>query len=272
MSAGEGGGGGAVPTIGTALARTPAQTADPTSTPEKTGPALSDPRAMLGAVETRSVSPVFVGRGDELNMLNDALAGAAAGEPQALLIGGEAGVGKTRLVEEFATAACRQGAVVALGGCVEIGADGLPFASFSAALRALRRALPDELATAAAGQEEELARLLPEMGETSSARATGRDDEEAMARLFELTARLLERVAADHTVVVALEDLHWADASTRHLLAYLFRTLRTGRLVVLATYRSDDIHRRHPLRPCSPNSTGCARSAVSNSVASAARK
>ncbi|WP_153176025.1 AAA family ATPase, partial [Streptomyces sp. E2N171] len=62
-------------------------------------------------------------------------------------------------------------------------------------------------------------------------------------------ARLLERVAAEHTVVLVLEDLHWADASTRHLLAYLFRTLRTGRLVVLATYRSDDIHRRHPLRP-----------------------
>ncbi len=70
-----------------------------------------------------------------------------------------------------------------------------------------------------------------------------------MARLFELTARLLERVAADRTVVVALEDLHWADASTRHLLAYLFRTLRSGRLVVIATYRADDIHRRHPLRP-----------------------
>ncbi len=70
-----------------------------------------------------------------------------------------------------------------------------------------------------------------------------------MARLFELTARLLERVAARHTVVLVLEDLHWADASTRHLIAYLVRTLRTGRLVVLATYRSDDIHRRHPLRP-----------------------
>ncbi|WP_196218117.1 helix-turn-helix transcriptional regulator [Streptomyces blattellae] len=212
---------------------------------------------MLGTVETRSVSPVFVGRGDELDMLKDALAGAAAGEPQALLIGGEAGVGKTRLVEEFAAAAGRQGAVVALGGCVEIGADGLPFASFSAALRALRRALPGELAAAAQGQEEDLARLLPEMGETptartpgrSTARTTGRDDEQGMARLFEITARLLERVAADHTVVVALEDLHWADASTRHLLAYLFRTLRTGRLLVLATYRSDDIHRRHPLRP-----------------------
>ncbi|MFJ3308112.1 AAA family ATPase [Streptomyces sp. NPDC086549] len=204
---------------------------------------------MLGLVETRSVSPVFVGRADELDTLNDALARAAAGEPQALVVGGEAGVGKTRLVEEFATAACRRGAVVALGGCVEIGADGLPFAPFSTALRALRRALPGELAAAAAGQEEELARLLPELDEAAPTRTTGRHDEEGMARLFELTARLLERVAADRTVVVALEDLHWADASTRHLLSYLLRTLRTGRLVVLATYRSDDIHRRHPLRP-----------------------
>ncbi|MEV7994620.1 AAA family ATPase [Streptomyces sp. NPDC086077] len=200
---------------------------------------------MLGGVETRSVSPVFVGRAEEWDTLNDALTRAAAGEPQALLLGGEAGVGKTRLVEEFATAAVGKGAVVALGGCVEIGADGLPFAPFSTALRALRRELPAELAAAAAGQEEELARLLPELGESGASR----HDEEGMARLFELTARLLERVAACRPVVVALEDLHWADASTRHLLAYLFRTLRTGRLVVLATYRSDDIHRRHPLRP-----------------------
>ncbi|MGW2702452.1 helix-turn-helix transcriptional regulator [Streptomyces sp. NPDC001340] len=200
---------------------------------------------MLGPVETRSVSPVFVGRTDELDTLNDALARAAAGEPQALLLGGEAGVGKTRLVEEFAAAACRRAAVVAVGGCVEIGADGLPFAPFSTALRALRDALPEEFATAGAGQEEELARLLPELGEATS----NRHDEQGMARLFELTARLLERVAAAHTVVLGLEDLHWADASTRHLLAYLFRTLRTGRLLVLATYRADDIHRRHPLRP-----------------------
>ncbi|MGC4978618.1 helix-turn-helix transcriptional regulator [Streptomyces sp. DT199] len=200
---------------------------------------------MLGAVETRSVSPVFVGRAEELGTLHDALVRACEGEPQALLIGGEAGVGKTRLVEEFAAAARDRGAVVALGGCVEIGADGLPFAPFSTALRALRRELPGELAAAAAGQEEELARLLPELGESRA----GRHDEDGMARLFELTARLLERVTAEHTVVLALEDLHWADASTRHLLSYLLRTLRTGRLVVLATYRSDDIHRRHPLRP-----------------------
>ncbi|MFJ2827236.1 AAA family ATPase [Streptomyces sp. NPDC087263] len=201
---------------------------------------------MLGPMETRSVSPVFVGRAEELGVLHEALARAAAGEPQALLLGGEAGVGKTRLIEEFATSAGREGAIVACGGCVEIGADGLPFAPFSTALRALRRLLPDELSAAAAGQEDELARLLPELGEAGQGR---RYEEEGMARLFELTARLLERVAANRTVVVALEDLHWADASTRHLLAYLFRTLRSGRLVVVASYRADDIHRRHPLRP-----------------------
>ncbi|MEU8778990.1 AAA family ATPase [Streptomyces sp. NPDC048606] len=200
---------------------------------------------MLGDVETRSVSPVFVGRADELAVLVDALTRAEAGEPQALLIGGEAGVGKTRLTEEFLGEADRRGAVVVVGGCVEIGAEGLPFAPFSTALRSLLRRLPDELAAAAAGQEGELARILPELGETPR----GPHDEESTARLFELTARMLERLAADRTVVLVLEDLHWADTSTRHLLAYLFRTLAGGRLVVVATYRADDVHRRHPLRP-----------------------
>lgn len=207
---------------------------------------------MLGDVETRSVSPVFVGRAGELTTLTDALARAAGtaaggggGEPQALLIGGEAGVGKTRLVEEFLAVAVRREAVVAVGGCVEIGADGLPYAPFSTALRALRRTLPEEMTAACAGQEGELARLLPELGEAGREAA----DEHGTARLFELTARLLERISADRTVVLVLEDLHWADSSTRHLLAYLFRTLRSGRLVVIATYRADDIHRRHPLRP-----------------------
>ncbi|WP_323188212.1 AAA family ATPase [Streptomyces sp. NBC_00249] len=200
---------------------------------------------MLGGVETRSVSPVFVGRADELAVLVDALTRAEDQEPQALLMGGEAGVGKTRLTEEFLCEADRRGAVVAVGGCVEIGAEGLPFAPFSTALRSLLRQLPDELATAAAGQEDELARILPELGETPR----GPHDEESTARLFELTARMLERLAADRTVVLVLEDLHWADTSTRHLLAYLVRTLGSGRLVVVATYRADDIHRRHPLRP-----------------------
>ncbi|MGW4749871.1 helix-turn-helix transcriptional regulator [Streptomyces sp. NPDC004290] len=202
--------------------------------------------AMLGAVETRSVSPVFVGRAGELTALTEALSRATAGEPQALLIGGEAGVGKTRLIEEFLDTARDRDAVVALGGCVELGADGLPFAPFSAALRALRRRIPAELDAAAEGHEGELARLLPELGDPGSHEPS---DEDSTGRLFELTVRLLERLTADRTIVLVLEDLHWADASTRHLLTYLLRTLRRGRIVVVASYRADDIHRRHPLRP-----------------------
>ncbi len=206
---------------------------------------MSDPCAMLGGMQNQSVSPVFVGRAPELAVLGTALADAGAGRPQALLLGGEAGVGKSRLVEEFLAAAEASGAVVAVGGCVEAGADGLPFAPVATALRALHRRLGAELARAAAGQEGELARLLPELGE----RTREWHDEDGRARLFELTARLLERLAADRTLVVVIEDLHWADSSTRELLGYLFRSLTTARLVVLATYRSDDIHRRHPLRP-----------------------
>ncbi|WP_445194972.1 ATP-binding protein, partial [Streptomyces phytophilus] len=74
-------------------------------------------------------------------------------------------------------------------------------------------------------------------------------DADAKARLFEHAALLLERLAAGRTVVLALEDLHWSDRSTRELLGYLIRSLRGARVLLLATYRSDDIHRRHPLRP-----------------------
>ncbi|GAB3934536.1 hypothetical protein GCM10027614_07720 [Micromonospora vulcania] len=70
-----------------------------------------------------------------------------------------------------------------------------------------------------------------------------------MARLFELIARILERLASSRLVVLVIEDLHWADSSTRYLLGYLSRSRRLGRLLLVGTYRSDDIHRRHPLRP-----------------------
>ncbi|MGD3105891.1 helix-turn-helix transcriptional regulator [Streptomyces sp. YGL11-2] len=202
---------------------------------------------MLGSVENRAISPVFVGRAAELTALRDALAQVtASGAPQALLIGGEAGVGKTRLIEEFGETARAQGALVALGGCIEIGSEGLPFAPFSSILHTLNAHLPAELAAAVAGQEGELARILPELGETAG---DSHDEETGRARLFELTARLLERLAAHRTLVIVIEDLHWADRSTRELLAYLLRALHDADVLLVATYRSDDIHRRHPLRP-----------------------
>ncbi|MET9295239.1 AAA family ATPase [Streptomyces sp. NPDC003077] len=202
---------------------------------------------MLCGVETRSVSPVFVGRANELGSLRGALARVVAtGEPEALLIGGEAGVGKTRLIEEFVESARAEGVLVALGGCIEIGSEGLPYAPFSAILHTLHWHLRDELAAAVAGQEGELARIFPELGETSSG---AHDEEYGRARLFELTGRLLVRLAARRTLVVVIEDLHWADRSTRELFAYLLRALHDAHVLLVATYRSDDIHRRHPLRP-----------------------
>ncbi|WP_308405449.1 helix-turn-helix transcriptional regulator [Streptomyces tardus] len=196
-------------------------------------------------MQASSISPVFVGRQAELSTLERALSRAGTGEPQLLVVGGEAGVGKSRLIEEFLDVVRESGAVAAVGGCIEIGAEGLPFAPVSTVLRSLHRELGEELTDAAAGQEGELARLLPELGDA----AREFREEDGRARLFELSGRLLEALAQDRTLVLVIEDLHWADRSTREMLAYLLRSLHRSRLVLVATYRSDDIHRRHPLRP-----------------------
>ncbi|WP_280672386.1 MULTISPECIES: helix-turn-helix transcriptional regulator [unclassified Kitasatospora] len=199
-----------------------------------------------------SVSPVFVGRGSETATLTAALRRASAGQPQALLIGGEAGVGKTRLLEEFLCAADSgspdegaEGTVTMLGGCLEVGAEGLPYAPLVTAMRRLHRRLGPELARAAEGMENHLSRLLPEFGDAD----TEPNDEYGRARLFEHITRLFERLSAERTLVLAIEDLHWSDRSTRELLAYLISTLHRSRVLILATYRTDDLHRRHPLRP-----------------------
>lgn len=206
---------------------------------------VSESCAMLASMEQISVSPVFVGRGRETELLATALARAAAGEPQAVLVGGEAGIGKTRLVEEFLDGVGAPSAVAAVGGCLEVGAEGLPYGPLATALRRLHRELGPAFEQAAAGMEGHLARLLPEFGEADA----GSNDEFGRARLFDRTARLIERLAEDRTLVLVVEDLHWSDRSTRDLLAYLIRTLHRARVLVLATYRSDDLHRRHPLRP-----------------------
>ncbi|MCC9306989.1 AAA family ATPase [Kitasatospora sp. RB6PN24] len=192
-----------------------------------------------------SVSPVFVGRGSELAALGVALRRAREGQPQALLVGGEAGVGKTRLLEEFLAEAEAAGTVTMLGQCLEIGAEGLPYAPLVTALRRLHRRLGPELARAADGMEGHLARVLPEFGETDGEP----NDEYGRARLFEHIGRLFERLGAEHTLVLAIEDLHWSDRSTRELLGYLISTLHHSRVLICATYRTDDLHRRHPLRP-----------------------
>ncbi|WP_270157469.1 helix-turn-helix transcriptional regulator [Nonomuraea corallina] len=190
------------------------------------------------------VSPLFVGRAGELALLDGALAETRAGVGATVLVGGEAGVGKTRLVGEFTDRAGE--ALVLAGGCLELGTEGLPFAPFTAVLRGLVREFGrDRVAELVpGGTTRGLARLLPEFGEPD------RDGAEARARLFEQILGLLERLAEDRPVILVVEDAHWADRSTRDLLAFLVRYQRdTGRLMIVVTYRSDELHRAHPLRP-----------------------
>lgn len=190
------------------------------------------------------MSPLFVGRAAELDELLTALARAREGTSSTVLIGGEAGMGKSRLIAELAAHA--GDARVLVGGCIELGTDGLPFAPFTAMLRALVRDLGADgvAALVPGGSTRGLARLLPEFGEPEP------EDAHARLRLFEQILGLLERLSEREPVLLVIEDIHWADRSTRDLLSFLVRYRRPdARLLTIATYRVDEIHRRHPLRP-----------------------
>jgi DNA-binding CsgD family transcriptional regulator len=196
----------------------------------------------------RTTSPVLVGRADQLAVLEAALGPSGHGGPSVVLVGGEAGVGKSRLASEFAARASAAGARVLTGGCVELGTDGLPFAPFTTVLRELVRDLgPDGVAALLpSGASRDFARLLPEFGSADG----DPGDIVARARLFEQMLALLERLADDGPVVLLIEDAHWADRSTRDLLAFLVgRQQVLDGVLIVVTYRSDEMHRTHPLRP-----------------------
>ncbi len=205
-------------------------------------------RDMAGGV----ASPRFVGRSAELGRLEAAFAQARSGAPVTVCVGGEAGVGKTRLVSEFAGRVRQSGGRVLLGGCIELGEGALPFAPVAEALRGLGRELePDGLDELVGPGQPMLARLLPELGQvpaepTSVGLTAG---PWAQARLFEAVLALLERLAGRSPTILVVEDLHWADRSTLDLLAFLVHNLQAGALLLVLTYRSDELHRRHPLRP-----------------------
>jgi DNA-binding CsgD family transcriptional regulator len=191
----------------------------------------------------------FVGRTEELAWLGELLARAAAGEPLVALVGGEAGVGKTRLADELAAAAGGQGVRVLRGGCVPLGEEGVPFAPVTEALRGLAADLgPAELEAAAGPARGDLARLLPDLAWAGEADTGTAVAGAGQGRLFELLLGVVERLAAETPVLLVMEDLHWADRSTRDLVAFLAAYLRSGRVLLLLTFRSDELHRLHPLR------------------------
>ena len=214
------------------------------------GLAQSLAAGILDNVNACHVSPVVAGRAQELAALQQSIAAAASGEPVAVLVGGETGVGKTRLITEFADRLTGSARTLT-GGCLELGPAGLPFAPFTGVLRQLVRELGvDGVRGLLAGRSaSELGRLLPELAESADQPAEAYRGE-ARARLFEQVLGLLERLAQATPVALIIEDAHWADRSTRDLLTFLIGNLPALRgLLIVVTFRSDELTRMHPLRP-----------------------
>ncbi|MFB4298207.1 AAA family ATPase [Actinomadura sp. NTSP31] len=199
------------------------------------------------------MASVFVARTAELAALSDAFARACEAGPMAVLIGGDAGIGKSRVVAEFAARLPSRTRVVR-GDCLEAG-GGFAYAPFIAAMRALVRDLgPDHAAgLLPGGGRLGLAHWLPVLG----AAPDEPDPVYGKARLFEDVLTLIERAARERPLVLVVEDLHWADPSSRELLVFLVHNLAGPGVLLVGTYRSADLDERHPLRPVL---TGLARS------------
>jgi DNA-binding CsgD family transcriptional regulator/tetratricopeptide (TPR) repeat protein len=192
------------------------------------------------------VSPIFVGRRDQLAVLGEAQREALTGACVAVVVAGEAGVGKTRFLMEAQQLAIASGMTVANGRCVELSREGVSYAPLVGALRSLTRALDtDQLEVVLGLARPELARLLPELDPAVSADPSAPSQS---ARLFELVLGVLERAAAHQPLMLIIEDLHWADSATLDLVSFLVAELHDAPLLLILTYRSDEMHRSHPLR------------------------
>ena len=189
---------------------------------------LSYPHDSMDDV-TRQTSSL-VGRAVELEELLDVLNRASEGGPGAVVLGGDAGVGKTRLVNELAARAADAGMTVLVGHCVNLPDGMLPYVPFVDAFR----------------------RLNSDVWRTLEPHLRGGDrggEQVGQLQIFEGVVELLAELAVDNPVCLILEDLHWADRPSRELVLYLVNRLRDERVALLLTYRSDDVHRRHPLQP-----------------------
>jgi DNA-binding CsgD family transcriptional regulator/tetratricopeptide (TPR) repeat protein len=205
-------------------------------------------------VAATTISSSLIGRDAELATLLQAVVAADGGQPALAFVAGESGVGKSRLLSELTRRARGElGAKVLSGECVELGDGELPYAPLVSALRPLVRAGDPGLLELPAAARFELAALLPGLADvggpgghpqTESERRSG-----AQGRLFEALLAAFDRMSRDAPVVLIFEDVHWADRSTRDFLSFLGRNLADERVLVALSYRPDELHRRHPLRP-----------------------
>ncbi len=219
-------------------------------------PGLSVPGPMMDPMTTVDRRAPLVGR-DEL--LADLVTFSAVDDPAgsaSVLIGGDAGVGKTRLLLALRDRAVAAGRLVVVGHSLDFGDSALPYLPFSEILGRLQDELPAVVDTVAQTYPA-IVRLLPRQrvrvaeadGADAADRASGGDDRSSRSDLFAGIHALLEEAGRKQPLLVVVEDAHWADQSSRELLSYLFARQLEAPVSLVVSYRSDDVHRRHPLRP-----------------------
>lgn len=190
----------------------------------------------------------FAGRSEPLEALITAWKESLEGARRAVLVSGEPGIGKTRLVSELVRRAHQSGTTVLWGRCDE--ELDVPFQPFTEALRHYVHVVaPDRLRAELGALGGELTRILPDLSARipDLADPMSSDPETERHRLFEAVTDLLAEISQSGCVILVLDDLHWADKPTLLLLRHVLRAGTPMHLLVLATYRDTDLDRTHPL-------------------------
>jgi DNA-binding SARP family transcriptional activator len=194
-------------------------------------------------VRRRSGS-TFVGRQHELGVLQGALDDALAGRGRIVLIGGEPGIGKSRLAEVLAAGAVERGAEVVWGRCWE-GGGAPPYWPWVQALRSLAgEPLPAGSTSGTSEIEHLVSRLARQASDTTIATSP---PGHARFQLFDTTALVLKNLSRNTQLVLVLDDLNWADADSLQLLEFVSRELADAAILLVGTYRDVELSRRHPL-------------------------
>ncbi|WP_158685213.1 helix-turn-helix transcriptional regulator [Microbacterium halophytorum] len=195
-----------------------------------------------GVSQFESVTSL-IGRDSELGVLDDALDDVRAGATRTVVIGGEAGIGKSRLLREF-LAAHADDSQALFGQCVDLGDVAAAYTPVVPALRPLLIQLGAqrvrELTGAGAGA---LLALFPELRDADAPTALG-----PVEQFHEAVATVLEAASEDEPIVLVFEDVHWIDPASLGLLQFLTRVQTGGRVLLVFSYRSDDVGRGHPVR------------------------
>lgn len=210
---------------------------------EQAAPAMPLAPAPHAPAVGQILCPVVVGREIELAQAAAALEVALAGRGQTVVLAGEAGGGKSAFVRELEIRARERGFRVLIGATLESD-TALPYSPFAAAVRSGFRGIERErLGRVLAQTAPDLAQLFPELGRAARADGAAQMEQHRLSVAFH---GLFTAFAREAPILVVLEDLHWSDEASLDLLHYLARELRESRSVLVATYRSDEMHRRHP--------------------------